>query len=285
MVTYNRLDQGSVSNIDYFYNRIKENPIDYSYLGKSGRDYENKPTTELEDKYLALDDYAVSLNVPNKKFIYPENIVTRYLNGIEVIKEDLGMVNTLNEEGIKALVQEIVDNKYLIGSKVFMEIFHDMGLDNLITDKISEEVLPILDLYKHFALAKYFNYEHISFGYSKIHRDGIDELINKYPYLKEYLDKEINNTKEIYRELFLRMCFYIYMIKICRIPRDEKLRDEALFNDVNRIRNRIRLECVFSETEAIAIEEEVIEEFFRAIYIRKREIKKFSKTMRPYRDR
>ena len=285
MVTYARLNEGSISNIDYFYVRIKENPIDYPHLGVRGRDYSIEPTTELEDKYLALEGFAENLNVPTKKFIYPGTIVTRYLKGIETIKEDICIVSSLDEEGIKTLVQEIIDNKYLIGSKVFVEILRDMGLDELITDRISKEVLPILDLYKNFELLKCCNEEYLNFAYAKNHREEIARLINDYPYLKEYLDKEIDNTKEIYRELFLRMCFYIYMIKISKIPQDEKRRDQELLHDTNCLRNRIRMENVFNDSVAITIEDEVINEFFNAISIRKREIKKFGKNMRPYRER
>ena len=279
----------NINSTHNMYEHINNNPINYPYLGVGGRDYTTNPTTELEDKYLAMDGYTQISNVPTKTFKYPERLINRYLNGIKTVKENItlnvSLYGELNEEHIKGLVNDIISNNYLIGSEVFVEILNDLDISDIIDEKIKEEVLPKLDFYKNFTLGKYFSDENINWEYANNHREEVNTLIVKYSYLKEFYDKEVENTKDLYKELFLRICFYVYMIKFVQIPHAEKREDIELANRVNRIRNRIRAEHVIDDSTALKLEDEVEQYFLSVINMGRHQTKKLNKLLGPYRDR
>ncbi len=82
-----------------FYKRINNNPIKLKKIGMDyiltanlidrGRDFSANPTTELEDKYIALDGYGVEGNVNSKSFSYPNSFIESYLIGISFLKDKI----------------------------------------------------------------------------------------------------------------------------------------------------------------------------------------------------
>lgn len=279
-----------------FYNRIKNNPIklekigmDYiltPYYTKSERDFTSKPTTELEDKYIALDGYGQEGNVNSKSFAYPVSFIERYLISIGFLKNKIlkeGFSDTdkrLNTSIIKSLLK----CRWQIGSNTFLEILHDTGKEDAFNEEV-KELFPLLDLYKNIDLYKYFNEEYVNPELANKHEKIFKDLLKEYPFLQEYYDKEIIKTKELYEEIFLRMCYYIYMNRFVPIPKSEKEEDMKLLIELNMQRNRIRRQRLLSDEVFIELEKNTIDKFKEMIIFSKRENKKFLETIEPYIDR
>ena len=282
--------------IDEFHNRINNNPIELEKIGmdycltpyytKPERDFTSKPTTELEDKYIALDGYGLEGNVNSKSFAYPVSFIERYLLSIGFLKNKIlkeGMSKTdkrLNTH----IIGSIIKCRWQIGSNTFLEILHDAGLEDSFNEDI-KKYFPLLDLYKNIDLYRYFNEEYVNSELASKHEKIFKDLLKQYPFLQEYYDKEIEETKKLYEEVFIRMCYYVYMVRLVRIPDSEKQEDSILFKTLNKIRNRIRAQRLISDEVCHELEKNTTKKFQEMIIFSKREFKKFDETIEPYMDR
>ena len=81
------------------------------------------------------------------------------------------------------------------------------------------------------------------------------------------------------------MCYYVYMVRLVRIPDSEKQEDSILFKALNKIRNRIRAQRLISDEVCYELEKNTIKRFQEMIIFSKREFKKFDETIEPFIDR
>ena len=279
-----------------FYKRINNNPIKLKKIGMDyiltanlidrGRDFSANPTTELEDKYIALDGYGVEGNVNSKSFSYPNSFIESYLIGISFLKDKIlkeGLSDT-NKDFNSHVIMAILECHWQIGSDTFIEILHDAGKEDSFDPGV-KEYFPLLDLYKNIDLYKYFNEEYVNSELASKHEKIFKDLLKQYPFLKKYYDKEIEKTKKLYEEVFIRMCYYVYMVRLVRIPDSEKQEDSILFKSLNKIRNRIRAQRLISDEVCYELEKNTIKKFQEMIIFSKREFKKFDETIEPFIDR
>ena len=279
-----------------FHNRINNNPVklekigmDYiltPYYTKPERDFTSKPTTEIEDKYIALDGYGLEGNVNSKSFAYPVSFIERYLISVGFLKDKIlkeGMSKT-DKRLNTCIIESILKCRWQIGSNTFLEILHDAGLEDSFDEGV-KKYFPLLDLYKNIDLYRYFNEEYVNPELASKHEKIFHDLLNQYPFLKEYYDKEIEETKKLYEEVFLRMCYYAYMVKLVKIPEEEKNEDRKRFKELNTIRNRIRMQQLISDGVCYKLEKNTIKKFQEMIIFSKREYRKFDETIEPFIDR
>lgn len=274
------------------YERIKKEPIEVRkiemvyppYMTNYERDFSKYPTTEMEDKYIALDGYGLEGNVNTKAFSYPNGFIARYLINIDFVKNRLFEEAFKDNDRFKLYIKTIAACHWQIGSKVFLEIMHDLGRDEAINEDVIK-VLPVLDFYKNMDLFMYFNEEHVDHEMASKHEMIFKDLLIKYPFLQKYYDNELIKTKELYEEISLRICYYIYMIKFVPIPKAEKIEDEKLLYELYHLRHRVRKQQLISDDVYIELEQMVVNKFQNMIKLSNRKNKKLIKTIGQYNDR
>ena len=280
-----------IHNIHDLYVYISDHNWDDLYLNyyTASRNYTKNPTTDREDKYLGLDGFLKDYNTNTKEFIYPESVITRYLSNISDIESMIKYLYNNRYYNDYSnypyyLASLIASKRYFIGSKVFVELFRDSGKEQFVSKELMKELSPVIDMYKHLNLARFLNYND-RFSAANKHLEEVIKLIEKYPYLKEYYDKEIEEVKNNYKAIFLRICYYVYVIK----KRKKSLVDYGLPKDFKKEalnhRNIIRGERIIPDNVLIDIENEVVAKFLTIIKYGRFRSKTFYKIIGPYQDR
>ncbi|MBP5683984.1 MAG: hypothetical protein J6X02_01855, partial [Bacilli bacterium] len=236
------------------------------------------PPTEIEDKYISLDGYGNENNIRTSTFSYPDRFIDSYLRNISFVKNHLFNELDDNEDDLCHYITTVALCNLQIGSKAFLEIIHDLGKNKMINDK-TRKLLPLLDFYKHLDLFKYFNDEHIDNEKALKHEKAFKDLLNHYPFLQIYYNSEIKKTRELYEEIMLRMCYYIYMIKFAKIPRNEKGEDMLLLKELNQQRNRIRKQNFLNDNDLLESEQNAITSFLSQFIVTNRKKKILTKSI------
>ena len=236
------------------------------------RDFLDEPTTDIEDKYIALDGYGIEGNIHSKKFSYPSRFIDTYLSNVDFAKNRILKKALEDNEDINECIKVIARCHLQIGSKTVLEIMHDLGMDNLVNDE-TRDLLPILDLYKNIDLFKYFNEEHKDSQMASKHEKLYKDLLTEYPFLEDYYKREISKTRELYEEIMLRMCYHIYMIKFAKIPRSEKLDESLSLIELSKQRNRIKEQKFISDEDLHESEQIAITNFLSQFMVTKHQKK------------
>ena len=235
------------------------------------RNFSLQPITDVEFKYLDLEEYQN----------YPSIVKARYLSGIEIVKNRLAKLTkdsfgSYNYADISSIIDLIINNNYLIGSDSFVEILRDMNLDAILKyGKLSND-LARLDFYKIHYLARYLKYV-----------GKFDEEVNKLDIKLQNLKMNWQNVEKLEKEeknneinncyyAYLKIYYCIYQIKYGKLAKGEKEKYNIEIKELSNLIDRITREGVLSQDEIKAISQVTMDDFKKKVSLSNMQMRGFN---------